>query len=74
MNALHRDMKVRYKADPSTVGWVIAISGQSARVFINGSMRLVPVAELEPAPGLTEMSPRRIQDRLNPAKARASPD
>ena len=57
-------MKVRYKADPSTVGWVTDISGQSARVFINGSMRLVPVAELEPAPGLTEMSPDAFRTAL----------
>ena len=49
-------MKVRYKADPSTVGWVVAVAGESARVFVDGSMKLVPVAELEPAPGLVEMS------------------
>ena len=56
MSTLHPDMKVRYKADPSTAGWVVAVAGESARVFVDGSMKLVPVAELEPAPGLVEMS------------------
>ena len=69
MNALHPDMKVRYKADPSATGWVISISGESARVFIGGSTKLVPVAELEPAPGLREMSPDEIQDRPDPTQA-----
>ena len=55
MNGLRSEMKVRYKADPSTLGWVISISGESARVFINGATKLVPMGELEPAPGLTEM-------------------
>ena len=64
MNALHPDMKVRYKADPSATGWVISISGESARVFIGGSTKLVPVAELEPAPGLREMSPDEFRTAL----------
>ena len=64
MNALRPDIKVRYKADPSTVGWVIGISGESARVFINGATKLVPVAELEPAPGLTEMDPDEFRTAL----------
>ena len=64
MAELQPDIKVRYKADPSTVGWVIAISGETARVFVDGSMRLVPVAELEPAPGLTEMSPDAFRTAL----------
>ena len=57
MSTIKPDMKVRYKADPSAVGWVIGISGDSARVFIDGSTKLVPVAELELVPGLVEMSP-----------------
>ena len=64
MNALRPDMKVRYKAYPSAVGWVISISGESARVFIGGSTKLVPVAELEPAPGLTEVSPDEFRTAL----------
>ena len=58
------DTKVRYKADPATAGWVIDISGESARVFIDGSTKLVPLAELEPAPGLTEMSPDELRIAL----------
>ncbi len=57
-------MEVRYKADPSTVGWVIDISGQSARVFINGSTKLVPIAELEPAPKIMEMSSDEFRTAL----------
>ena len=57
MTTVQPDMQVRYKADPSVVGWVIAVSGDSARVFIDGSMKLVPVAELEPVPGIMEMTP-----------------
>ena len=64
MSTLHPDTKVRYKADPTTVGWVIAISDETARVFVDGSMRLVPVTELEPAPGLTEMSPDAFRTAL----------
>ena len=64
MSTLHTDMKVRYRADPSTVGWVVGVAGESARVFVDGSMRLVPVAELEPAPGLTEMSPDEFRTAL----------
>ena len=44
--------QVRYKADPSVSGWVISITGENARVFIEGSPRLVPIGELEPAAGL----------------------
>ena len=41
-------MKVRYKADRSIVGWVINVTGENARVFIEGSDKLVPLSELEP--------------------------
>ena len=64
MTNLHPNMKVRYKADSTTVGWVISISGEGAKVFINGSPKLVPVNELEPAPGLTEMSPDEFRVAL----------
>ena len=61
---LGAEMRVRYRADPSTIGWVIAIDGEHARVFIDGSDKLVPLAELEPVPGLTEMSPRDLRNYL----------
>ena len=64
MTNLHPNMKVRYKADSTTVGWVISIPGENARVFINGSPKLVPVSELEPAPDLTEMSPDEFRAAL----------
>ena len=64
MAELHPDMKVRYKADPSTVGWVIAVAGENARVFVDGSMKFVPVTELEPAPGLVEMGPDAFRTAL----------
>ena len=64
MSAIRSNMKVRYTADPSTVGWVIGISGGSARVFIDGSLKLAPLAELEPVPGLTAMSPSDFRSAL----------
>ena len=57
MSTVHPEMKVRYKSDPSTLGWVIGISGDTARVFIDGSAKLVPIGELEPVPGLAQLSP-----------------
>ena len=54
-NELHSDMQVRYKADLSAVGWVIGVSGESARIFIDGAIKLVPIAELEPTPELKEV-------------------
>ena len=64
MRTLHPDMKVRYRGDPSAVGWVVSIAGASARVFIEGSMKLVPVNELEPAPSLTEVIPNEFRTAL----------
>ena len=64
MNVLHSEMKVRYKTDPSTVGWVVSISGENARVFINGVTKLVPITELDPAPALTEMGPDEFRVAL----------
>ena len=55
MSAIQPDMKVRYKADPSAVGWVITVLGENARVFIGGTDKLVPLRELEPAPALAEL-------------------
>ena len=64
MADLRANMKVRYKADPSTVGWVVSVAGESARVFIADTTKLVPVAELEPAPSLVEMSPDKFRNTL----------
>lgn len=55
MTAIQSDMKVRYRTDPSAVGWVIKVTGENARVFIGGTDKLVPLHELEPAPGLVEL-------------------
>lgn len=64
MNSIQSDTKVRYRADPSTVGWVINVSEENARVFISGATKLVPLSELEPAPELTEMSPHEFRTAL----------
>ena len=64
VTTLQPNTQVRYKADPSISGWVIGITGGNARVFIDGSARLVPVDELEPAAALTEMSPDQFRVAL----------
>ena len=64
MSTPRSNAKARYKADRSAVGWVISVSGESARVFIDGSIKLTPLAELEPVPGLTEMSPEEFRSAL----------
>ena len=64
MKALRPNSQVRYRADLTTVGWVIDISGETARVFIDGSAKLVPVGELEPVPGLAELSPADFRAAL----------
>ena len=64
MTTIHPEMKVTYRADMSTTGWVIEVSGDNARVFIDGSVRLVPVSELQPAPVMTEMSPDEFRVAL----------
>ena len=61
MSTVRSETKVRYRSDPSTVGWVIDISGETARVFIDGSAKLVPVGELEPVPGVIELSPTELR-------------
>ena len=64
MAQLAANMKVRYKAEPSVVGWVIHISGENARVFIEGSDKLVPLAELEPAAVFNELTPDEFRVAL----------
>ena len=64
MTDLSPDMRFRYRADPSIVGWVIGIEGDNARVFIDGSTKLVPLAEIEPVPGLAEMAPDELRNYL----------
>ncbi len=64
MTSIETDTKVRYKSDPSSAGWVVGVSGGSARVFIDGAMKLVPVSELEVAPGLVELSPVEFRNAL----------
>ncbi len=64
MSDLLPDAKARYRADPSVVGWVVGVSGDNARVFIDGAVKLVPLAELEPVPGLVEMSPDAFRSAL----------
>ena len=64
MATVQPDMKVRYRSDPSTSGWVISISGETARVFIDGSAKLVPVGELEPVPSVIELSPEDLRVAL----------
>jgi superfamily II DNA or RNA helicase len=64
MSTLEANMKVRYKADPSVAGWVISISGESARVFIDGSDKLVPLIELEPAAVFSELTPDQFKVAL----------
>ena len=61
---LAANMKVRYKAEPSVVGWVIHISGENARVFIEGSDKLVPLVELEPATVYDELTPDQFKVAL----------
>ena len=55
MSTIQPETKVRYRADPSAVGWVINVIGENARVFIGGTDKLVPLRELELAPGLIEL-------------------
>ena len=64
MAMIRPEMKVTYRTDPSKAGWVIDVSGENARVFIDGSVRLVPVNELRPAPEMREMSPDEFRVAL----------
>ena len=64
MTRIQPDMMVTYRADTSKAGWVIEVSGDNARVFIDNSIRLVPLAELQPAVGMKEMPPREFRVAL----------
>ena len=73
MTLLRPDMKARYKSDPSVVVWLIDVLGENAKCFLDGTVKLVPLSELEPAPDLQETSPdafrvaltrRRLEYRL----------
>ena len=64
MATLDVGMKVRYSTDPSNIGLITNITGEAARVFINGSERLIPLSELEPASVLTEMLPKDFRVAL----------
>lgn len=64
MAMIRPEMKVTYRTDASTAGWVIDVSGENARVFIDGSVRLVPVSELRPAPEMREVSPEDFRVAL----------
>ena len=64
MSTVQQDMKVRYRSEPGTAGWVIAVSGKTARVFIGGTTKLVPIEELEPVPGLIELNPESLRGVL----------
>ena len=48
------EMRVRYRAAPDVVGWVVGVSDEIARVFVNDSVKTIPVSELEPVPDLLE--------------------
>ena len=56
--------KVRFRSDPSRVGWVIDLSADNARVFIDGATKLVPVSQLEPVEALTEVAPGDLRNLL----------
>lgn len=56
--------QVRYRANPSEAGLLIDTVGDSARVFIGGSMRLVPVSDLEPVPSAVPIFPADFRNAL----------
>ena len=64
MADLEANTRVRYKANPSITGWVISIAGSNARVFMEGSDKLVPISELEPAAAYTELTPHQFRVAL----------
>ena len=64
MTQIQPEMMVTYIADTSKAGWVIEVSGDNARVFIDNSIRLVPLSELQPTLGMKEMSPRDFRVAL----------
>lgn len=64
LDVIRPDMKARYRAQPSAVGWVTAVSGDEASVFIDGSVKTVPVSDLEPVPDLVEVTSREFRVAL----------
>ena len=64
MTQIQAEMMVTYRADSSKAGWVIEVSGDNARVFIDNSIRLVPLSELQPTLGMKDMSPREFRVAL----------
>ena len=64
MTQIQPEMMVTYRADASKAGWVIEVAGDNARIFIDGSVRLVPVSELQPSLGMKEMSPHEFRVAL----------
>ena len=50
------EMKVRYRADHNVIGWVTSVSGDDAGVFVDGSVKVVPIGELEPVADLVEIT------------------
>ena len=58
------EAKVRFRSDRSRVGWVIEVTGDNARLFIDGSTKLVPISQLEPVRELTELDADRLRNLL----------
>src|SRR6266581_8142043 len=61
---LAANAKVRYRLRPDSVGWVVAVEGHNAKVFSDGSLKVVPVDELEPVPNVVEMDPFKFRAAL----------
>lgn len=64
MTSIAAGTQVRYKANPSETGLLMNTVGDSARVFIGGSMRLVPVSDLEPIPSAILSLPADFRNAL----------
>ena len=56
MTDISSNMKVRYRADPTVVGWVVSTTSDHANVFVGESIKVVPIAELEPVQDLLQVS------------------
>ena len=64
MAKIEQNTRVRYRSEPSVSGWVISIVGENARVFVDGSDKLIPLDELEPSMVLAEMPPDQFRVAL----------
>ena len=62
--AFDAGMKVRFRYDTSRVAWVTQVSSDNARVFIDGTTKLVPLSQLEPIPALSEVSVGELRNLL----------